>query len=252
MPLQTVKPGDRPYRLLVVYGPTGAGKSWFGASAESKLGGRTLIISTEGAEGGLTGFDVDVLTVHTMDELRATLKELKTDPGPYKDGVLVLDSLSQMARFGLASDAEGEFKKGNTRTPLNIPLDSYKRVGEDIRRSVWFARTLPMHVVLICLDRVFTSDDNTVRMIGPNLTESLSGDIRAYGDLVGYMAAEVLDVQKDGKVERQLVRRLFLQPGRDYHARVRVGKGIVVPEFLVAPTIEKVLKVFIPQEVAKK
>lgn len=246
MPLQTHKPEDRTFRLVTVYGPTGVGKSWFGASAESRLGGRTLVLQTEGAEGGLTGFDVDISTVANMDEFRAVLRDLKSDPGPYKSGVLVVDSLSQLARFADAVDAEEEFKKGHTTTPLNLPLDTYKRVGEDVRRSIWFARTLPMHVVLVCLDRIFTDkNDVTIRLIGPNLAPALSGDIRAYSDVVAYLTAEMLDVQtKDGKTERRLVRRMFLQPGRDYAARVRAGRNITVPEFLVSPTIEKLLAVF--------
>lgn len=243
MPLNIVKPGERLHRLVTIYGPTGAGKSWFGVSAESILGGRTLVLMTEGAEAGLVGFDADIVLIHTIDELRDTLRALKSDPGPYKDGVVVIDSLSQMAKFGLAIDSEEQFKKGNTKTPLNIPLDSYKRVGEDIRRTIWFARELPMHVVLVCLDRIFVSDDQTIRMIGPNLTESLSADVRAYSDVVGYLTAEPMDVQKrDGSTERQLVRRLWLQPGENFHARVRVGKGISVPPFIVSPTLPKLLK----------
>lgn len=253
MPLTTHKPEDRQFRLFTIYGPTGAGKSWFAASAESKLGGRTLVLSTEDAESGLTGFDVDIHTVHNMTELKTALQDLKTDPGPYKDGVLVLDSLSQMERFADAVDAEAEFKRGNSKTPLNIPLDAYKRVQEDIRRSVWFARTLSMQVILVCLDRIFTDkNDMSIRLIGPNLTPGLSGDIRAYSDVVGYLRAEVLDVQKNGKVERQLVRRLFLQPTSEYHARVRAGKGVEIPEFLVAPTLQKVLRLFNPKEEVKK
>lgn len=249
MTLQTHKPEDRKFRLFTIYGPTGAGKSWLAASAEASLGGRTLILMTEDAESGLTGFDVDILTVRNMDELKNALRDLKSDPGPYANGVLVLDSLSQMERFADAVDAEVEHKRGNTKTPLNIPLDSYKRVQEDIRRIVWYARTLPMHVILICLDRIFTDkNDVSIRLIGPNVTPGLSGDIRAYSDVVGYLTAEVMNTKtKDGKEERKLVRRLFLQPGEGYHARVRGGKDVVVPEYITNPTIKKVLEILEPK-----
>jgi len=238
--LEIIKPGDRKHRAITVYGPTGAGKSWFGASGESTLGGRTLILMVEGAEGGLTGFDVDISPIAKLEQFNETLRFLKNSKHNYTVGVV--DSLSQLQKFGLALDSENEFKKGNTKTPLNIPLDSYKRVGEDIRRSLWFARTIPMHWVFLCLDRMFTSDDGTIRMIGPSLTEGLSADVRAYSDVVGYLTAEAMDVQKkDGTKERQLVRRLWLQSEGNFHARVRVGKGVVVPQFVVSPTLPKLL-----------
>lgn len=253
MPTPT-KPEEKKTRLFLFYGPTGAGKSWLAASGESRLGGKTLIVMTEDAETGLTGFDVDMLSVHNMSELYEVLRNLKQNTGSYKNdagelqgpySVLVLDSLSQMQKFALAVDAEAQYKVGNTKSPLNTPLDSYKRVGEDIRRCIWYVRTLPLNVVMICLDRVFVSEDQTVRMIGPNLSEGLSMDVRAYADVVGYLNAEVLDtVDSKGATSRKLVRRLHLVPGKDFHARVRAGKGIEVPEFIVSPTMEKILKVF--------
>lgn len=244
--IKITKPGVNPYKSILVYGPTGAGKTRFGISAESTLGGRTLVIATESSEAqpdpSTLGFDVDITYVRDMEEFKAVLKFLQLNPGKYAVGVV--DSLSQLAKFGLAADAENEFKRGNTRTPLNIPLDAYKRVGEDIRRSMWMARTLPMHWVYVCLDRVFVSEDNTVRMVGPNLTESLSGDVRAYCDVVGYMTAENMEVEtKDGKREARLVRRLFLQPSGDFYARVRAGRDVEVPQFIVSPSLPKLLDI---------
>lgn len=249
-----IKPEEKKTRLFLFYGPTGAGKSWLAASGESRLGGRTLIVMTEAAETGLTGFDVDVLAVQNMEQFHEVLRNLKANNGSYKNdagelqgpyATMVVDSMSQMQKFGLAVDSDAQYKLGNVKTALNIPLDSYKRVGEDIRRCIWMARTLPLNTVMICLDRVFTSEDNTVRMVGPNLTESLSGDVRAYADVVGYMTAAVVDtIDGKGVTARKLVRRLFLQPGKDFYARVRAGKGIEVPEYIVSPTLEKVLDVF--------
>ena len=253
MTIQVSKPEDRPYRLVLVYGPTGAGKSWFGASAESRLGGRTLIAMTEDSDSGLTGFDVDLVPVRGMEQLKQLVRDLRADPGPYKDGVLVLDSLTQLERFADAEEAEAEYRRQTTKTPLQVTQEAYGRMQEDIRRTIWATRTLPLNIVLVCLDKLFTDkNDVTIRLIGPNLTPRLSGDIRAYSDVVGYMTAETLDVQsKDGKTERRLVRRLFLQPGHDFAARARAGKGVVIPEFIASPTIEKLLAIFKPKEEAK-
>ena len=244
--IEIVKPGDREYRTVLVYGPTGAGKSWFSASAEAKLAGRTLVLMTEDADAGLEGFDVDVTHVRSADQMWAVLRALKTGAAPfdkYKGGVLVVDSLTQAQAFFIAEDAEVEHKKGNTKTSLMVPRDSYMRVGENIRRMIWYARTLPMHQIYVCLDRLFTDQDGVIQMKGPDLTPALSGDVRAYCDVVAYMTADKLDVKdKEGKTERRLVRRLFLQPGDGFHARVRAGKGAQIPEFVVSPTIERLLK----------
>ncbi|MDR7534528.1 MAG: AAA family ATPase [Armatimonadota bacterium] len=241
------KPSDRKYRSLLVYGPTGAGKSWFGASGEAKLGGRTLFAMTEDAETGLEGFDVDITHARSAEQMWAILRALRAGQPPfdaYRDGVLVVDSLTQAQKFFLAEDAEAAFKKGNTNTPLSIPLDAYKRVSENIRRMLWYARTLPMHVVYICLDREFVTEDGVLRMTGPDLTPQLSGDVRAYCDVVGYLRAEVRDVREGGSQEKKLVRLLYLEPGKGFYARVRAGRGVSVPPFIANPTLGKVLSIF--------
>lgn len=249
--IEIVKPGDRKFLTFLFYGDTGAGKSWLGASAEATLGGRTLVIMTEDADAGLQGFDVDITYVRSAEQMWSVLRALKAGTPPfdqYKNGALVLDSLTQAQAFFLAEDAEGEHKKGNTRTPLTVPRDTYQRVGENIRRMVWFARTLPMHQVYICLERTFTDENGVIQKKGPDLTPALSGDVRAYCDAVGYMTAEMLDVTSGDKKERRLVRRLWLQPGDGFYARVRAGKGIAVPQFVVSPTLAKLLKAITQRE----
>ncbi len=244
------KPTDRKYLSILVYGETAAGKSWLAASAESSFGGRTLIAMAEDADVGLVGFDVDIVHVRNSATMWALLRALKAGQPPYdayRDGVLVFDSLTQLQKFLHAEDSEELYKRERVSSPLFISRDTYRKVGEEIRRMLWFARTLPMHVVYICLSRPFADEDGVVKMQGPDLTPSLSADVRAYCDVVAYLVAEAAQVRsKDGTVREGVVRRLWLQPGKDFFARVRAGRDVSVPPYIVNPTLPKLLEVIRP------
>ncbi len=244
MELRIYKPGEAPPRWSVlVYGPTGVGKTWLLASGEKFRSGRMLVVAVESARG-LEGFDVDVVDARTLEDLKAVHRYLRDEKHPYV--CVGIDSLTQLQKFLFEQFASAEAERREQKDlmareviSLRGSQDTIRQTNEAVRRIIWAFNSLPISVVYTALDRVFTTEDELGRIEGPGLSPTVSTDVRSYCDVVARMSMKLVD--RNGKTEVQ--RTLWLSPNDTFYTRVRAGKGVEVPDRIVDPTLPKLFAV---------
>ena len=91
-------------------------------------------------------------------------------------------------------------------TPESPEFKEWGQSSEMIQLLVRTFRDLPMHVIFVCSEQEVT--DNNRLLKRPNLPGKLANKVQGFLDVVGYLDAAP-------NSEGMLVRRLWLQPGRE-------------------------------------
>lgn len=260
----TPKRADRQLKLLV-YGDYGTGKTTLAASADDLPGMRdVLILDAEAGDLSLTDRPrVDRIGVSSFRQLQVIFDFLKLHCRFREEGdedslrkldekfrgegqgiarkynTVIIDSLTEFHKYAMYQ-AQG-IQLGNIRLDADSEQPGFQEWGESSRKienMVREFRNLPMHVVFIASERT-VEDERKVQIKRPNLPGKLAIDVQGFMDVVGFLA---MSTSGDGNV----LRRLFLEPGRTYSAKNRfVGSKVT---HLDNPTMADLVKVSLQEK----
>lgn len=207
------------YVNQAIYGPSGAGKTTYAGSAK-----KLLLVDIEQGTTALAaqGTMVDVWKITEFDEIWEVYDYLKKNPGEYES--VALDSYSDLCSKCLETVVDEAEARDTRRMTDAAELRDHGRVTLKMAKVLRRFRDLPINLILICTERGPT-EHNKFRT-GPNLPESLTLQLIAYMDMIGFLdIVEKVDESGDVTVSRKL---LFYSPSGAI--RVKDRFGVFTPE----------------------
>lgn len=225
---------------MALYGRNGAGKTHFAGSSELK----TIVIDCDekGSETLGNRPNVDVYALERWTDLDGIYWYLRTADHPYE--VAVIDTISMLATVAMKW-VMGEAK---SRDPMIDPLIPEQRQWNKVTQALdnviinW--RNLPMHVIFLAQERVFTTDNEdgsgTIVEVAPGLSPSALRTLMSTVGTIGRIYTEEIEVQQGTEMKRAIVRRMLLGPHPRYAAKTRIAG---VPRILTSPTLAKLLAI---------
>jgi hypothetical protein len=209
------------YANILIFGESGSGKTHFLGTAPDN----EMIIFNIASESGLLtlrGKNIDVITIHNMNEMEEALKWLETE-GVTKYKYVGIDSFSQ-------------FQK-NLEKQLPKTKDGFElwRTIKDLTKSVIDRiKVMPINLVAIC--EISLKDDEGAVKFVPSLLGSSKDDIAYWFD-------EVYFFEKTGKAGDIPMYRALTNSGSKYPCKSRIG---TLPVVMHNPTIVQVIETLKP------
>jgi phage nucleotide-binding protein len=203
---------------LLIYGPPGAGKTYFGGTAQDhKETTPVLVLDIEGGSSTLRHRkDVDVVRVTSFKQLVNTWAQLdKAKDIHYK--TVVLDSLTELQKLDMNDIMASVLNKDPDRDPDVPSQREWGKSSNHIREIVRRFRDLPCNVIFTSLDKVVKDDDSGAVHVMPSLPGKLANEVPGFIDIVGYLYTDI----DPGKTE--VIRRLLVQPTRKHRAKDRTS-----------------------------
>lgn len=225
--------GDLPNLInMMVYGDPGVGKTVFAGSASdvSELA-PVIYIDVEGGTLSLRERypDVDVLRIRNFEELGRVYAELRAGNSGYK--TVVLDSITEIQKFGMYSIMGAALKKDPDRDPDLPGIGEWGKNTEQMRRLIRAFRDLPMNTIFIALAAQERDKRGNV-LNKPSLSAKLSNEVAGFLDIVVYMYRKTIEDE---------VKRVMLTQGTDeYIAKDRTDK---LPLVLEGPDMKTVYSI---------
>lgn len=157
----------------VVYGKSGSGKTYFGATAPCPI--------FASAENGLLstkalGKKIDYVAIKTVQDLRDLYDYLANNKHGYE--TVVIDSITEINDI-IKNEIEA-------RSGKPMQLQDWGVLSKQIKSILRMFRDLDMHVLFIAQELVDKDDVGTVLTITPSLNGKSATEIAYYCDIVGY------------------------------------------------------------------
>lgn len=238
MSLQDVKPiSDIPSgKLVVVYGRSGSGKTWFGGSFP-----KPLLYLKIGDDGGNTIKHVDdifVKNIETVGELKSVLKECLTDK-KYK--TVFVDTFSLLVNEWKNENIISKGKKMTQQSWGELLTDTEEciRIAHKLSLSKW--------VILSCHEATDIVDGMEDELL-PDVRASVSKGARTYLEGMANYGIHTIKIQKEvetktGETELRVKFAAELGPNPYYWTKLQVDPSIKVPKRIINPSFEKLMQV---------
>ena len=236
------------YLAMLIYGRGGMGKTTFGASS----GLKTIVIDF-GEKGTLSVKkqpNVFVYRVQFWSELDWIYWYLKSGKHDYK--VVVLDTVSSMAKIGMKWVLGDDASRDANRDPLMPTKQSWGKLGQLLGTAFDNWRNLPMHVIFNAHERSTTTEDEdtggtlieTHPALSPAPREALISVVHVVGRL---FTREVTKNTKKGS-KKVTERRLLVGPHPRYVSKLRQDptSDILVPNVVRQPTLKYFIDTILP------
>ena len=157
----------------VVYGKSGSGKTYFGATAPKPI--------FASAENGLLstkalGKKIDYVAIKTVQDLKDLYDYLANNKHGYE--TVVIDSITEINDI---IKNEIEARSGKT-----MQLQDWGVLSKQIKSILRMFRDLDMHVLFIAQEMIDKDDVGAVNAITPSLNGKSATEIAYYMDVVGY------------------------------------------------------------------
>jgi phage nucleotide-binding protein len=169
--------------LMVIYGPTGIGKTTFVGTAP-----KPLVIDFEGGIGPLRGrTDVGVVQVRGAEEMDQVIDWLmREDASKLPYGVIAFDGLSNFAEHVFSDIAEQAARRRSTKGGYEGA--TWKEWGEltaTLKRLIRRLHLIGKPVIITCTERVIKVEDKERYTV--SLPPSSRRSLFAMADVVGVM-----------------------------------------------------------------
>jgi len=219
----------------LIYGDSGVGKTYLGATAPD-----ALIVLTEPAVADTTlnrvrmdlGIDPGVWELGDGDDLTAVVDYISKGDHPYK--TLVIDSYTDVFRRALRKILNDAVSKRSSHDEFVPEQGDWFRVAEKMRMEIRMLRDLPIDVVLIMLAFDIRGESKRVPYIQP---KNLALEMPQYFNMVGYLGA----VTEGG----ERIRKLLVSPTDDRQAK---NPGGMLPDIIDNPNLSEIFKLIKHEE----
>lgn len=129
--ITSTKAQDAHFLKVLVHAPAGSGKTRLCSTVPNNL-----IISAEAGLLSLKDYDIDVVTVKTMDDMRKVYEYLATDT---KYEWISLDSISEIAEVCLAEEKAGTKDPRKAYGEMQEQMMNLMRAYRDLPKNVYFS-----------------------------------------------------------------------------------------------------------------
>tara|TARA_Y100000114_G_scaffold72390_1_gene66347 strand:- start:6310 stop:7023 length:714 start_codon:yes stop_codon:yes gene_type:complete len=181
----------------LIYGESGAGKSYLAATAP-----RPLILLTEmNGQASImhSNPEADILHITSSDMLAEVLKDIDENPNDYKQyDTIVIDSITEMQR--LIKDK----LTANGRSPMSLQL--WGKLANNMRALVRRIRSMKKNVICIALQETSIDEENGHRYYKPAFEgRKTSGEIAQFFNFVGLLGTSIEEINKKNHIIRNLM-----------------------------------------------
>lgn len=240
--LDSVKPiSDIPEgKLVVVYGRSGSGKTWFGGSFP-----KPLLLLKVGDDGGNTIKKVDGIFVKEVDKietLKAALEACLTDK-TYK--TVFVDTFSLIVNEWKNEKVLEKKKKMTQQAWGDLLNDTEEciRLAHKVSLKKW--------VVLSCHEATDTIDGMEDELL-PDVRASVSKGARTYLEGMANYGIHMIKIQKeierdDGNTDLQVKFAAELGANPFYWTKVQVDPSVKIPKRIINPSYKKLMKILADQ-----
>jgi hypothetical protein len=217
----------------LIYGDSGAGKSFLAATAPKPL----ILLTELNGQVSISHSNpkADIIHITSANMLAQVLRDIEDNPEAYADyETIVIDSLTETQR--LIKDRIMSRKSSGQ----GFQIQDWGKMAEDMRAMVRRIRSLNKHVVCICLMESETEESTGIRHIRPAFEGRKTGaEIAQYFNFVGFLyPQEVTETTEDGQTSARIIRHLMLEGP----ARVMCKPCSPLSGVIPAPNISKLIK----------
>lgn len=224
-------------KLVVVYGRSGSGKTWFGGSFP-----KPLLYLKIGDDGGNTIKSVDGIFVHeveTVGELKLALKDCIKDK---KYNSVFVDTFSLLVNEWKNENIISKSKKMTQQAWGDLLSDTEEciRIAHKLSLKKW--------VILSCHEATDTIDGMEDELL-PDVRASVSKGARTYLEGMANYGIHTIKIQKEvdnpktGETELKVKFAAEIGPNPYYWTKLQVDPSVKVPKRIINPTFDKLMQV---------
>lgn len=187
---------------MLIYGDPGAGKTFFGGSAEDHKETSPLLVFD--VEGGVMTLrhrsSVDVIQIRSMKALQDNINAIAKQPDMYYK-TLFVDSGTELQKLDMRTVMLEQHQKKPETTDIYVPSQrEWGKSGERVRMIVRALRDLECNVIMSALGAVDQDDRTGRRLIHPSFPGKLKSELAGFFDIVGHLKA----VAEGGEIKRTI------------------------------------------------
>jgi hypothetical protein len=156
---------------------------------------------------------------------------------------VIIDSLSELNSISLQRAFSEDMDNLLSHADSDDTRRDYGRNKQSILKVVRAVRNLPMHIIMTCASE-WDEDERKKLKHQPRLTGSLSKEIQAFWEVVGFLETKAARSEGEGGVEDvSVMRRLWLQPVGKFDAKNRLANQSVT--HIDDPSMEKLISLLV-------
>jgi hypothetical protein len=245
------------HRTFAIYGRPGTGKTTFAGSFPKPIAYIDIRDQGTASLRGLKG--VKVKQLEDIEDLDEILRHLRKHHSQYK--TVVLDTVSQLQQMAIEELFDGkQLKKGKRPGDWGtMTMQDWGTVTGKLKRLIIDFRDLAdygLNVVFLAQEKVSKEEadekvgSGTVlaTTVGPSVSGSVAEVLNAAVTVVGHTFNRVKTTTKegkDGKKKKETKVEFCMRLGADptYTTKVRKGRDIEVPSFIVDPTYDDLIAI---------
>lgn len=184
--IQTFKP-ENSYIKALIYGPSGAGKTTFAATAP-----KPIFASSEKGLMSIRHLSPQFAEINSLQDLKDLYSFLKNEKHEFE--TVVIDSITEINDI-IKTEIE-------TRNKRNMQLQDWGILQKEIKDILRKFRDLPMHIIFLAQETTEKDEEKIVKYL-PSLNGKSATEIAYYMDTVGYCFIDKLGNRKIGTMPNE-------------------------------------------------
>jgi len=218
VPLRIERPEASRFLNIILYGDSGAGKTWLaGTAQECEATSPVLFIDVDSGMSTLAGMEIDVVRPRSWADIQRVYEFFLHENDRYK--CVVIDSLTEIQRKFSMGTILGEITDGadhyNNLGATVVPTrQDWMKTGDQMRKLIRAFRDLAylpdesrrVHVVMVALEKY----DEKRKVICPQLPGVLGNECGAFVDVLARLSRQLVTVERDGEEVQEVRRHLLL------------------------------------------